>query len=164
MIPLSARWFRLLSVLVVPTLVACGSTNYGIQRLGIRTTSRHSADLVLSIRVAQRANLNRPVRVDLVLIYDSTLLETVGAFAAAKWFEERDLTISDNFGKMDVFTWEWVPGQTVPSQAVPISERVAVALLFADYDSPGEHRVKLNHLRNALVEFGERGFEVRQKQ
>ena len=131
-----------------------------MQRLGVRAPSRHSAEMVLKVRVAERANLNRPVRADLLLIYDSTLLGTVTALPATAWFEKRSQIISDNIGKLDVFSWEWVPGQTVPAQAIPVSESIAATVLFADYDSPTEHRVNLNHLKNTLLEFGERDFEA----
>jgi type VI secretion system protein len=117
--------------------------------------------MVLKVRMAERANLNRPVRADLLLIYDSTLLEIVTALPATAWFEKRAQIISDNIGKLDVFSWEWVPGQAVPAQAIPVSESIAATVFFADYDSPAEHRVNLNHLENTLLKFGERGFEAK---
>ena len=105
--------------------------------------------------------MNRPVRADLLLIYDSELVELTTALPATAWFEKRAQIIADNIGKLDVFSWEWVPGQSVPVQAIPVSASIVATVLFADYDSPIEHRGSLNHLENALLEFGERDFQAK---
>jgi len=105
--------------------------------------------------------MNRPIRADLLLIYDSKLIELATALPATAWFEKRAQIITDNIGKLDVFSWEWVPGQSVPVQAIPVSASIVATVLFAGYDSPIEHRVSLNHLENALIEFGERDFEAK---
>ena len=141
-------------------LSSCGSSNQGLQRLGVRVHARHASVLLVDARVSRRANQNRPVSADLVLVYSEELLAELLALSGQDWFDRREQKRSDHKGDMDVFAWEWVPGQIVPVQAVPLSRRVIAGLLFADYSSPGDHRTKIDPRKTVTIEFLERDFSV----
>lgn len=140
---------------------SCGTVNRGMQRLGLRVRSRHSAVLLLDPRISERANRNRPVSVDLVLVYEEDLEKQLAGLTGNDWFSQRDQMQVDHRDALAVFPWEWVPGQEVSVQAVPLSPRVIAGFLFAQYDSPGDHRIRVDPREDIRVEFRENGFEVR---
>ncbi|HEY0006756.1 MAG TPA: hypothetical protein VGB17_18380, partial [Pyrinomonadaceae bacterium] len=71
--------------------------------------------LDLRVDVAQQANNNNPIAVDLVLVSDKKLLKELLKLSAAEWFEKRHqfrLDYPKETG-LNAGSWEWVPGQVV---------------------------------------------------
>lgn len=99
----------------------------------------------IEVDVARGANGDWPIPVALVAARDPKLLDKLLGMTAKQWFAEREQIRRDYPGGSAFREWEWeyVPGQVVPAQLVEIEGEAIGAVLFANYRSPGEHRVRL---------------------
>src|SRR5882762_5759170 len=69
--------------------------------------------LDIMVDIAQKANLDNPIALDLVVVYDKGLLKQLEGLTAKDWFEKRQ-QIKLNYPRdsgLDCWSWEWVPGQ-----------------------------------------------------
>jgi type VI secretion system protein len=116
----------------------------------------------MTVIAAEGANLNTPVALDVVLLRDDASLGMVSALSASKWFSSRaDLAKTFPEG-LSYRSMEVVPGQTLklPASAFGGSRLVGV-MVFADYLTPGEHRMRVDQLQgDILVQLGARNFSV----
>jgi type VI secretion system protein len=98
----------------------------------------------LLITAAGNANANSAVAVDLVLVKDVAMLESLLTMSAAKWFAMRS-DLQRTFPEaLSVYPYELVPTQLIRMEEKQFGrERVWAALVFARYASPGEHRARL---------------------
>ncbi len=108
------------------------------------------------------ANLNTALAVDLVLVQDDALLGTLLAMPASKWFASRADMANTYPEQLRYLSVEVVPGQVM---ALPLDkighERVVGALVFADYQTPGEHRLRVSPLQgDVLIQLDARSFAV----
>jgi type VI secretion system protein len=116
----------------------------------------------VTIVAADGTNLNSPVAIDIVLLSDDATLGIVAAMSAAKWFASRsDIEKTFPLG-MSYRSVEVVPGQKLK---IPVemfgSERLMGVIVFADYLTPGEHRMRIEQLQgDIVVQLGERTFVV----
>lgn len=98
----------------------------------------------LAFAAAADANANSALAVDVVLVKDKALLDTLAGMSAARWFGAKaDLqrTYPDAFTAVGV---EITPGQLIRLERPRYgAERAWAALAFANYASPGEHRVRV---------------------
>ncbi|MGK3997854.1 hypothetical protein [Sorangium sp. So ce1024] len=116
---------------------------------------------VIEFHVAARANHNSPIPVTLLAVYDRKLFERLSEMSAKQWYEQRSQLRRD-FPGGDAFTeweWEFVPGYTPPPAVVEIP-RDANALVFANYRSPGPHRVRLGPHTRFRIALGEDDLSV----
>lgn len=125
-------------------LAGCGTQNRGLPRVGVRGQPRYDTKLYVQVRISERANQNHPIALDLLVVYDDEVLEAVTAMTGKDWFARREQVRRDHRGMLDVWSWEWVPGQVVPLQAVPLSARSGKGFIFADYLGAGDHRYKID--------------------
>jgi type VI secretion system protein len=129
-------WPSLMAVLLLSLSTACAHAGRGTR-------------LHLSINVAADANDNRPIPVDLVIVWDKKKAAQFGELAAKDWFARKaQLRRDDPDSKaFAVREWEWVPGQSVPAidVAVPTSALrwVRAVYVFANYRSEGPHRLSV---------------------
>lgn len=116
----------------------------------------------MTVVAAEGANLNTPVALDVVLLRDDATLGMVSALSASKWFSSRsDLAKTFPEG-LSYQSMEIAPSQTLrlPASAFGASRLVGV-ILFADYLTPGEHRVRVDQMQgDILVQLGARSFSV----
>jgi|HubBroStandDraft_6_1064221.scaffolds.fasta_scaffold51483_4 type VI secretion system protein len=106
--------------------------------------------------IAPRANQNSPVPVAIVAVTDKKLFERVLAMTAKQWFEQREQLRRD-FPGGDAFTeweWEYVPGQAPPLTVIEVDGRAAGAVIFANYRTPGDHRLRIGPQRKLRIELG----------
>ncbi len=116
----------------------------------------------LMIAADPNANANSAIALDIVFVRDKQTLEKLLVVPAASWFATR-AELQRTFPEaLIVRSLELVPSQTLRlTEAELGSPRVAGVLLFANYLSPGEHRLRLPTLRNgALVRLGPAEFTV----
>jgi type VI secretion system protein len=114
------------------------------------------------IAAAEGANLNSPVAVDIVLVLEEPALEKLAALPAAKWFQVRSDMLRTFPGTYIYKSWEVAPGQTLrlPGETFGTPSVVGV-FVFADYLTPGEHRMRVEQLQDGIiVQLGARGFSV----
>lgn len=115
------------------------------------------------ITAGDGANLNTPAAVDVVLVLDEAALEKLAALPASKWFQTRADMLKTFPGSYIYKSWEVSPGQTLrlPGSAFG-SPSVVGVFVFADYLTPGEHRMRVDDLQNGIiVELAARDFSVR---
>lgn len=114
----------------------------------------------LTLRAADDANSNSAVAVDVVLVKDQAVLDSLLAMPASKWFATR-AELQRTFPEaLTVYPYELVPAQTIRLNDKKWSDQKAwAALVFAGYANAGEHRARL--LLNAsgyVVQLNAQGF------
>jgi type VI secretion system protein len=121
-----------------------------------------SVRFLLEAVVSRRANLNSPVPLAVVAASDHKLFEKILAMNAKQWFDQRDQLRRDYPGG-DAFTeweWEFVPGQAPPLTVIEVDGRSAGAVIFANYRTPGDHRLRIGPQRKLRIELGDDDFSV----
>ncbi len=103
----------------------------------------HPATLNLTVDISKDANEFHPVLFDVVLAKDKKLLKQLSAMTAKKWFEQSSQIQRDFQNKIQVNSWEWVPGQAIDKLSVPVTVGVLGVFGFAGYSTSGDHRLPL---------------------
>ncbi len=146
--------------LLLASLTACGVVGGVVDYVTAKGSRLDWSGI--TVIAAEDANLNTPVALDIVTLHDDATLGTVSALSASKWFASRaDLQKTFPDG-LNYKSFEVVPGQTmkIPPSAFPPARQVGV-LVFADYLTPGEHRVRVDQLKgDILVQLGTRSYSV----
>lgn len=116
------------------------------------------SQLVLEGRIATDANSDNVVPFDVVVIQDKTLLKQISQMDAATWFGPKGrCTFRDGQkSKVEFHSWEFVPGQTFLVD-VHIVRGTKAVFGFADYATPGEHRISLDKKGSVIVEMDKDG-------
>lgn len=114
----------------------------------------------IAFRAAENANGNSPIPLDLVLISDDAVTAPVVALNAADWFQRREQFLRDFPGKLRIMSFELVPGSTVAARPVDRSPRPVAAVVFANYQVPGAHRLRLSDQTDLIVALGEREISI----
>lgn len=115
----------------------------------------------MAVYAAPEANNTSPVPVELVVAYDDELVKVLGAMTARDWFRQRAQLRQDNPRGLRTLAWEFVPGQSVPLQPLPVRRKKARgAFVFADFYAPGDHRVRVDPFKRILLTLREDGFSV----
>ena len=130
--------FLLLLGIVSATLIGCGAA--------LRSTRKAAhvrGELTLYVKVNPEANQNSPIAVDIVLPQDKDVLKLVSAMPASAWFDQRVDFERSHPHKLQVISWEWVPGQDVGPITVPGTGIANGVVLFAHYQTKGDHRALL---------------------
>lgn len=100
----------------------------------------------IHVKIAEKANRNSPIAVDMLYVYDEKLLEQLAALTAKDWFEKKAQIVKDHpeGTGLDFWGWEWVPGQEIPVQKLPLRSDTVGGIIFASYHSPGAHRLSFD--------------------
>jgi type VI secretion system protein len=116
----------------------------------------------LAISVAAQANLDTPIAVDAVLVRNPQLFDILLGLPAAKWFAQRDQLRRDYPKDLNVLSYEVVPGQQIVAAPFQFDgQRAAGVLVFADYQTPGAHRVRLDGgPSKALLQLGDQDLRL----
>jgi type VI secretion system protein len=118
--------------------------------------------LLLEFVTTPRLNQNSPVPISLVAINDQKLFERLVQMNAKQWFEAREQIRRDNPGDaaFSEWVWEYVPGQAPPPVVIQVDGRAVGALIFANYRSPGDHRVRLGPQQRMRIDLGDDGMTI----
>ena len=112
---------------------------------------------VLTLDVAPKANDDTPIAVDFIAVNDPDLLKQLSGITARQWFSEREQFQRDYRQAMAVWSLELVPGQFIDQQPFPLGGKKAAGLLvFASYNTPGAHRLRLDDQSKAWLKFNSR--------
>jgi type VI secretion system protein len=156
---------RLIAFLLVFVLAA-GHTACGITRapkaVYLRARALAGGDVDVTVNIASDANRNSPIAVAVLVVYDEDLMAKLLQMTAAQWFEQRmqlrrDFKDGEGF---DSWEWEWVPGQRIPVQSLPLKPPAKGALVFADYAVPGIHRFRIDPFKDIVIHLKETAFTV----
>lgn len=142
--------------LLVWVLCGCGVSAKAGRTVGLR----NNPPFVVHVNVANGANGNRPIAVDLVLVLDKKLVGEVAKLSAKDWFERRVQIQRDLPGKSEIVSWEWVPGQSAGPISVAVHPATKGAFLFAAYSNPGDHRAAIDVRSPVVVQLQEERFTV----
>ena len=121
-----------------------------------------NSKLEVKVHISPMANNNNPVAVDLVLVKDKKLLQELMKMSASDWFEKRHQVELDypKETELDAGRWEWVPGQQVTLDRVPVNLDIAGGVVFANYFSAGTHRAPINPRNGILITLGDQNLCV----
>ncbi|MEQ5843486.1 hypothetical protein N0A02_28930 [Paraburkholderia acidicola] len=116
----------------------------------------------LAIEVVAQANLDTPIAVDAVLVRNPQLLDTILGLPSAKWFAQRGQLRRDYPKDLSVVSYELVPGQRISDSKFAFDgQRAAGVLIFADYQTAGAHRVRLDGgPSKPLLKLGEQDLQL----
>lgn len=115
----------------------------------------------IEIQVAQGANQDNPIAIDIVYVYDAQLVTQLTQMTAHDWFLKRDQIRQAFPGGYDVTSLELVPGQKGPTETVSSKSTDAIAaFVFANYASDGTHRARIDGLKQSLIALGDKDFAV----
>ncbi|MFP6562201.1 hypothetical protein WJ542_28455 [Paraburkholderia sp. B3] len=116
----------------------------------------------LAIAVSTQANLDTPIAVDAVLVRNPQLLDALLGLPSSKWFAQRDQWRRDHPDDLAVVSYEVVPGQQIAATPFAFGgKRGAGVVVFANYQTPGAHRVRLDMgPANALLLLGDQDLSV----
>lgn len=154
-----------LLTLALLNLTACGVLDYIIPKGMMDFASPKGVKLAwdsVTILAANDANLNSPVALDVVVLKDEASLNMLISMPAAKWFATRGEMEKTFPQAINYKSFEVAPGQTLRIAAADFgSARVAGVVMYADYLTPGEHRIRVDQLQGTvLVQLGARDFTV----
>lgn len=116
-----------------------------------------NSKLEVKVHISPTANNNNPVAVDLVLVKDKKLLQELMKMSASDWFEKRHQMELDypKETELDAGRWEWVPGQQVKLDSVPVNLDIAGGVVFARYFGAGTYRAPINPRKGILITLGD---------
>lgn len=115
----------------------------------------------VTLSVAADANANSAVAVDVVAVHDTALLEKLLSLSAAGWFQGSAQLQLDYPGGMTVWSWQVVPGFSPPPRDVSAGSSTAYdVLVFAGYQTPGDHRARIGTLVDVTIQLEQAGFTV----
>lgn len=136
-------------------LSSCGGGYRYVRSLGGRQVR-------ISVINTERANLNNPVALDFLLVFNEKTETGAAKLTARQWFEKKSQFKRDHIVNEDyiLFEYEFVPGDPVPVLEIPYTVSGRSLFVFADYYTPGEHRVRLDPQKDATITLKERGFAL----
>jgi type VI secretion system protein len=123
---------------------------------GVRVPLRPASKLTIKVAVSPQANNNNPVALDLVLVKDKKLLKELMKLSASEWFQKRSqyrLDYPKETG-LSAGSWEWVPGQVVKIEPMPMKSKPNGGLVFANYFTPGTHRAVIDPSKPIMITLG----------
>jgi type VI secretion system protein len=135
-------------------LVSCG--------IGVRTKAVLGDKLNVKVDISQNANTNSPIALDVILVYDEALLKQLIKMPSREWFEKREQITRDHIkgDGLDYWAWEFVPGQNVETQILPLKPKAKGGIVFANYFTPGEHRFRIDPFKDFIIHLNEKLFTV----
>jgi type VI secretion system protein len=137
-----------------------GAVNSAMNFVTFKGTRLAWKEVVIS--ASDGANLNTSVAVDIVLVMEEPVLDKLAALPASKWFQQRADLLKTFPGNFSYRSWEVAPGQLLRVKGETFGTPSVVGVfVFADYVTPGEHRMRVEQLSDGIiVELAARDFTV----
>lgn len=108
----------------------------------------------IGFQVDEGANGGAPVPIDLVLVGTDELIPTIMALSAADWFNRKAQLLRDTPTEIRAESFEVVPGSILAPREVVREPRPRAAILFANYQTSGAHRIRLVTGEDVIVQVG----------
>ena len=140
-------------------LAGCGAKEKLVPK-GLPGMPSSKSKFSVQVNVSDGANENSPIPVDFVVVSDKKLMAEVAKLAAKDWFDRRIQLVRDFPGKVQVVSWEWVPGQHAGPIAVAVDPRAKYGYFFANYLNGGDHRAVVDLKSAVVVNLGPQDFAV----
>jgi type VI secretion system protein len=134
-------------------LSACGAVVF--------TRSVFGETLDMDVKVAEVANDEYPLAMEVVYVYDEELLKTLLQMSAKQWFEKRDQLKNDfpDDTGFESWQWEFTPGQEELLH-LPVRGGTVGGMIFVNYFNEGQHRVRIHLFRDVRVRLEYSDFKV----
>jgi type VI secretion system protein len=157
--PLPPRRLRVLATLVAAALIVGCALKHPVKSL--KQATGRPPTVVLQVILSADANADSVVPFDVVVVQNKTLLKTVSQMDAATWFglKGRCNYRGGPKAKIQFYSWEFVPGQAFRID-LPVTADTIAVLGFANYSTPGAHRVDFVTSGSQFVDMGEDGVHV----
>ncbi len=125
-----------------------------------RTQSILGIDSKLYVDVRDNINDDSPVALDLVIVKNEDLLKILLNMTAKEWFGKREQIKRDFMEgiEMNCLSWEWVPEREILLYAIPVVPKAKAIVIFANYFSPGEHRLRVDPFSDVKITLLENEF------
>ena len=109
----------------------------------------------MTIEAELGANRDLPIPVDLVFIYDSSLIPTIESKSSSAWFQAKAGLIANANGALHVMSWRVTPGQDVAETPVDAPPGAIAVYLFADYAGRNDHPLKVDGSGTLAITLGD---------
>jgi len=139
---------------------ACGASKN--VRVPVVSRARTSQKFSIQVVVADSANQDSPIPVDFVAVQAKKLVQEVAKLSAKDWFDRRVQVMRDFQTKVQVVSWEWVPGEHAGPVSIDVAPKTLAAFLFANYSNSGEHRAAVDVRTPVVVTLGAEEFSLQQ--
>jgi len=144
------RFRALAACLVLLSLLGCSANS----------ASWFGGSTTVTVTIDPGINQNLPIAVEVVIVYDATLLDKLAATSASGWFDHREQFRRDYPEGFISLYREWVPGQDVDSQEISFSTGARGGLVYADYQTNQENRVRFDPHQDIKIHLSESTFTV----
>lgn len=115
----------------------------------------------VTIDAEKNANMGAMLTVDIVSAYDRQLVQDLESIINSEWFASKNKFIDQFNGKIFVMSREIAPGNQIQLEyTTEIEEKPIATYIFASYDSPGEHRAKVEKFEPIVITLEENEFVV----
>ena len=115
----------------------------------------------ITIQADQDANINSPIPFDLLIAYNPSAFDEIAKLTARDYFKKRDQILNDNPDMVQIWHWELVPGQRINNLELKRGgSRPAGALLFANYITAGDHRMRVGTQPHMTIRLLNQGMQV----
>lgn len=151
-----------LMLMLAGVLNGCGVVSGAGALLGLGPKPVEPDWKTLALQASDDANDNSALAVDVVLVRDAAVLESLLTMPASKWFATRADVRRSFPDALTVYSYEIVPSQSIKlNDKLWRSEKGWAALVYASYATPGEHRARLLLSASGyVVRLGAQGFEA----
>ena len=106
----------------------------------------------VNISLDADANNKSATSLDLLIIYDPSLLKVLMKMDAKTYYQTAHQIKLDYPEMLDIWHWELAPGQAVHNYPIQLRpDSPAGAIIFANYYTPGPHRVRLGSAESIHV-------------
>lgn len=111
--------------------------------------------------VAPDLNNNAAVTVHLLIIYDKKIFMELAKLNSAQYFQKLDQYKRDSAQHIDWIVFEVVPGQHLEPKPIQPSKGTGIGvLIFASYETPGDHRAPVAEEKEIILNLGKADFKV----
>ncbi|WP_207478718.1 hypothetical protein [Arenibaculum pallidiluteum] len=125
------------------------------------STEQIAQGSLVSLVADADSNGGQPLAIDVVRVADVGLDARLSEMDAARWFRAREQLLRDNPGLLAVTSWEVVAGQRISLRSLPPFEGTPVSVVvFALYQTPGTHRLRLSPEDPVHLALGARDFRT----
>ena len=126
----------------------------------VRTVTHTKGHLLLNVDLDPDLNQDAPLAVDVISVSGKKTVVEISALNAQTYFQKRASLKSMHPSDLQVYSWEWIPGQQVAPLIIPGTEVYDGIFLFANYSTPGSHAAALPKSGSVTVAFGPEDFTV----
>ena len=114
----------------------------------------------VNFKASTNANDSSPIKIHIVIAYTEALATDISKLSASDYFKKADRLKADAGDDLDVFKIDIVPDSSSTLDIAPSQSTGFVALMFARYTSPGDHRTNVGADYEIQVNLGKNDLKV----